>query len=256
MKFDLRFVPFIIGSLYFRLSPTLLFVIILLRIPYGIDYGFYCVTIVYSLLGALLSFIHPWFLKLVPSKRVLWATLATFFTNFAILELVMRFVSPIPKIDLWVVFIGLPTLVVAMISYTIEIVEKNSDWQKELVKVVELKTIEQMSTAISQDIRNPLTTAIGYVELLENHSLSMDNRNDYLISLKKELASAERVTNDFLTFSKPSLDFQEELDVQKEIGLIINILEPFTNFHSVKVISDLIAQQKLRETNLLFNNVL
>lgn len=45
IRLDLGLVPFIIGSLYFRLSPILVFVSILLRIPYGLDFGFYCVTI-------------------------------------------------------------------------------------------------------------------------------------------------------------------------------------------------------------------
>lgn len=250
VKLDIRLVPFIIGSLYFRLSPILVFVIILLRIPYGIDDAFYSETIVYSLLGLLFWFVQPWFEKLEPTKRVLLATFTTFLINFAILQFIMRLTSPISKIDLHLdlgfAFILLPTLSVAMISYIIEVLEKNAAWQKELVKLVELETIELMSTAISHDIRNPLTTAIGYVELLGNHSISTDKRNDYLIILKEELASAERVTKDFLTFSKPSLDFQEELDVQKELGLIITLLEPLTNFHSIKIISELHSSTKIK----------
>lgn len=48
VKLDLRTVPFIIGSWYFRHGPILVFVIILLRIHYGVDFGFYLGTIVYS----------------------------------------------------------------------------------------------------------------------------------------------------------------------------------------------------------------
>lgn len=245
ISLDLRLVPFIIGGLYFRLSPILLFVIILLGIPHGIDAGFFFETIVYSILGVLFWFMHPWFLKMKPNTKVLLATLSTLFLNFLLLELFIRLVTPLPRLDLWFTFISLPTLIVAVVSYIFETIKKNSSFHDELIQVVELETIQKMTTAISHDIRNPLTTAIGYVELLANSSLSSDKRNQYLTLLGEELSSAESVTKDFLSFSKPAMNYEEELDIKKELELIIKLLEPLTNFHSVEIISELNCTTKI-----------
>ena len=242
---DLRLIPFIIGSLYFRMSPILIFIIILVQIPYGINFNLYFVTVLYSLLGLLFWFINPLFLKMAPYKRVLVATLSTYLIYFVSLEIFNSFFAYNLKTELWFAVICLPSIGVALISYIIELFEKNSDSQDELIRVVKLETIEQMSTAISHDIRNPLTTAIGYVELLGNPSLPADKRDNYLTILMEELASAERVTKSFLTFSKPSVDLQEELDIQKELNLIISLLEPLSNFHSVKVISEMHNSTKI-----------
>lgn len=240
---DLRLVPFIIGGLYFRLSPVLLFVIILLRIPHGIDGGFFVVTIVYSLLCVLLWFIHPWFLKMEPNKKVWLATLSALFINFTF-ELILHLVNPLPK-DIWFILFIFPALLVAVVSSILEIIKTNSAFQAELIQVVEIETIEKMSTAISHDIRNPLTTAIGYVELLGMPSLTTDKRKEYLSSLAEELAAAEIVTKDFLAFSKPAMNFDEELDIKNELEFIIKLLEPFSNFHSVEIISELNCSTKI-----------
>jgi two-component system sporulation sensor kinase B len=95
-----------------------------------------------------------------------------------------------------------------------------------------------MGAAISHEIRNPLTAASGFVQLLQDDYLSRQKRKEYLAIVKEELFSAERVIQDYLTFAKPALESLEELNVKSELRQIISILQPLANQNSVEIITD------------------
>jgi two-component system sporulation sensor kinase B len=135
---------------------------------------------------------------------------------------------------------------------------------QQLIKAEKLKAVEQMGAAISHEIRNPLTAASGFVQLLQDDYLSRQKRKEYLSIVKEELISAERVIQDYLTFAKPSLETFEELNVKGELRQIINILQPLANQNSVEILTDFSVigfikgdQQKFRQcfVNVLKNGI-
>ncbi|MBW9235380.1 hypothetical protein JQK62_24900, partial [Leptospira santarosai] len=60
----------------------------------------------------------------------------------------------------------------------------------------------------------------------------------YLAILKEELQSAENVIQDYLTFSKPTIECVEIFQVEEELNQILKLLQPSANWNSVKVESD------------------
>ncbi|WP_308128878.1 HAMP domain-containing sensor histidine kinase [Bacillus sp. sid0103] len=141
-------------------------------------------------------------------------------------------------LDAWIAFLFIPPLGISIISYGIEFVKRNNEMQQQLIKAEKLKAVEQMGAAISHEIRNPLTAASGFVQLLQDDYLSRHKRKEYLSIVKEELISAERVIQDYLTFAKPSLEELEELNVKSELRQIINILQPLANQNSVEILTD------------------
>lgn len=238
---DLRIVPFIIGSLYMRLSPILALILIALRGVHGIDFGFYLSLVVYSIFSFILWFMYPWFLKLTSKYRILLSAGITLFISGGILVLALSVASSDKMLDLFFAYIIVPPLGVAMISYIIEMIENNILLQQLLVKAEKMEAVEQMGAAISHEIRNPLTTSIGFIELLDKDSLNQEKRNQYLSILKNELDSAERIIQDYLAYSKPVISSVEALNVQKELTLVINLLQPLANYYSVKVSTNLLS---------------
>ncbi|QGT98629.1 hypothetical protein SYNTR_0036 [Candidatus Syntrophocurvum alkaliphilum] len=71
------------------------------------------------------------------------------------------------------------------------------DNQKKLVKMQNLNLIGSMAAGIAHEIRNPMTTIRGFLQLLEN------NENSETIKLMiEELDSANKIIKDFLLLSK------------------------------------------------------
>ena len=72
----------------------------------------------------------------------------------------------------------------------------------------------QLITAISHDVRTPLTALMGYLEILSDDSLSPAERNAYLEICKNNAQRLKSLTDElfgfFLVFGKPTPDQQTE----------------------------------------------
>lgn len=237
-RYDLRIIPLVLGALYIGIGPILIGSIIIIRGFYGFDLGFYLTMMLYAPLTVVFWRLYPWFLKQVAARRIL-VTVCMGISLGILTVIGMSFAHPHSNwLDAWIAFLFLPSLGIGIISYGIEFVRRNNEMQQELIKAEKLKAVEQMGAAISHEIRNPLTAASGFVQLLQDDYLSRQKRKEYLSIVKEELISAERVIQDYLTFAKPSLEAFEELNVKSELRQIINILQPLANQNSVEVNTD------------------
>lgn len=237
MVLDLRIIPFIIGGLYFGLSPILGLMVIVFRALHGIDIGFWIAVIFYGFFSFFIWRISPWFLKMKSRYRLLFIIGVTLLISLLISIGIEVLASPQESLDIWLAYLFVPPLGVAMISYIMEGIEKNSYLRQRLVKAEKLEAVEQMGAAISHEIRNPLTSAMGFAQLLRDPSLNHDKRKEYLSILQGELESAEKVIQDYLTFSKPLIETVDEIDIQDELKRIIFLMEPLANKQSVKITS-------------------
>ena len=219
-RYDLRIIPLVLGALYIGIGPILIGSIISIRGFYGFDLGFYLTMMLFAPLTVVFWRLYPWFLKQVPARRI-FVTVCLGISLGILSVIGTSFAHPHSNwLDAWIAFLFLPSLGIGIISYGIEFVRRNNEMQQELIKAEKLKAVEQMGAAISHEIRNPLTAASGFVQLLQDDYLSRQKRKEYL------------------TFAKPSLEAFEELNVKSELRQIINILQPLANQNSVEVNTD------------------
>ncbi|WP_235420878.1 sensor histidine kinase [Jeotgalibacillus soli] len=232
---DLRNIPIVIGGLYMGLGPLLAIISIILSGFSGFDDEFSANMLFYGFSALLLWLVSPWFIKQKSPHRILYAVSLTIIMSFITL-IYMEFSYPLDqKLDVWFAYLLIPGTGVAMISYIIEFISKNLLIREHLVKSKKLEVVEQMGAAISHEIRNPLTVAQGFVQLLQETSTNKETQNKYLSIIKAELESAERVIKDYLTFSKPALESIEKLIIQDELTHVLKILQPLANGNSVKI---------------------
>lgn len=62
--------------------------------------------------------------------------------------------------------------------------------------------LEQMMTNISHDLRTPLTSAMGYIQIIQNSELSEEEKNRELAIIEKRLIRLEELINSFFEFSQ------------------------------------------------------
>ncbi|MGG1675989.1 ATP-binding protein [Neobacillus sp. NRS-1170] len=263
-RYDLRIIPLVIGGLYAGIGPILIAATIILRIFYGINLGFYQTLLLYVPLSIFLWRLYPWFSRQVSARRIFISVVMGIILG-AFTVIGMEFENTHSNLfDALFAYLVIPPLGIGIISYSIEFVRRNIEMRQQLIKAEKLKAVEQMGAAISHEIRNPLTAASGFVQLLQDDYLSRQKRKEYLSIVKEELISAERVIQDYLTFAKPSLETFEELNVKSELRQIINILQPLANQNSVEILTDFSVigfikgdQQKFRQcfVNVLKNGI-
>jgi signal transduction histidine kinase len=80
--------------------------------------------------------------------------------------------------------------------------EKLEQAQKELLRADRLKLLGELSAGMAHEVRTPLASILGSVDILSKESGRPEERKEFLEILKKEVHRLERVVNDFLNYSR------------------------------------------------------
>ncbi|HEY2421287.1 MAG TPA: histidine kinase dimerization/phospho-acceptor domain-containing protein, partial [Neobacillus sp.] len=177
-RLDLRIIPFVIGSVYLGIGPILLLALIVFRSFYGLNTGFIETLIFYGAFTLLAWWIRPWIWRKGSVRRILFSI----FLGIALGILTIsgiELLDPHPNwFDAWFAYLVIPPIGIGIITYGIEFVRQNIHMSQQLVKTEKLKAVEQMGAAISHEIRNPLTAASGFVQLLQDDYLPRHKRRE------------------------------------------------------------------------------
>lgn len=234
IRFDLRQVPMILGSLYTGYSFLLTGVTILMRGFMGIDEGFWASSAVFVTLAILLTWIHAWFSRLSLNHRVGFSVFITVITSFVLLQIVYIIEDSPTHPEAWISFILIPALTSGLISYSIETIRQTFLIRQKLAKADKIEAVSHLSAAISHEVRNPLTTVKGFLQLLGEKSYSEEKKQEFIRIAVDELERAEKVINDYLTFARPAFEKVEEINIEREMNQVLKVLNPLANLNSIK----------------------
>ena len=202
---DIRVVPFIIGSLYGGpfASVGLYLFIVLYRFVLGFDLGFWGATINYVLIPILTFVFHKQFIKSRTKRKLLISM------SFVILHLLLAyfiynyiFVSHTPiNITLLGGFIKIGCILLSIL--TIERIKLNYQMRKKIIDIEKMEILSHLSASISHEIRNGLTGAKGFMQLLKENESDV-KKQKYIGFALEEIERSEVIIRDFLTFAKPA----------------------------------------------------
>ena len=138
------------------------------------------------------------------------------------------------QISFWLQYIGIHIIGMFMITVLWEVIQTNFQVLQRLIKAEKLQTVSHLAASISHEVRNPLTAARGFIQLLSEDT-SPHSRKDYADIAVTELDRATEVINDYLTFAKPTLEKEEQMDVNEEIQHAVNVIVPLATMNGVQV---------------------
>ncbi|WP_050183783.1 ATP-binding protein [Domibacillus robiginosus] len=237
---DFRQLPLIIGTLYGgRLAGAILTAILLsyrfyLNVP-----DFQTAFVVYALMLLLLFFVLSFFKRALTVKKKLWiafcssvaAALSTTALNLVLLPLT----ATVSFLIFTLIVIAVQTSGVLLSVWVIERAKKAILLSEEIAKLEKLKTVSTIAASISHEVRNPLTVTKGFLQLLRDPELSEQDKHYYIDTALEALNRAESIITDYLTFAKPSLVNVEILDLQKELTMMKNFVEPYAALNNVEI---------------------
>ena len=131
-------------------------------------------------------------------------------------------------------YLFVPSLGAFIFSYSVEFSLKNIRLYNRVIDSERTIALEQMGAAIAHEIRNPLTAAMGFVQLLQETEVDKTKSKQYLLMVKQELDAAELIIKDYLIYSRQFTDQIEEIDVNQELNHVIRILRPLAEGNSVQ----------------------
>ncbi|WP_245203618.1 ATP-binding protein [Ammoniphilus resinae] len=126
-------------------------------------------------------------------------------------------------------------IIIGVFVYFMETLNKYFHLQDEVYKSERIKTVSEMAASVAHEIRNPLTTVKGFIQLLGEPDIDKEKREYYQKICLEELNRAELIITDYLSIAKPDPEVIENINVNEEISYLSSVLQTYANYYNIKM---------------------
>ncbi|WP_419879315.1 ATP-binding protein [Brevibacillus centrosporus] len=252
VTYDFRSVPLAIASLYGGpvVSILLYLTLLIYRFLLGNPNNFlYAVSILPSFAFVLLLYKNYPYQKLYQkiAVAILLCTaikLTTFSTYFFItqgsLQQVLQY--PLATLNTYI----LQAVIIGVCVYAMEFLQSYFYMQEEVIKSEKTKIVSDMAASVAHEIRNPLTTVRGFIQLLAADDVDKQKKQFYQRICLEELDRAQLIISDYLSLAKPDPESIEAICVHEEITYLSNLLITYANYNNIQIHKVLPEDQALQ----------
>ena len=238
--YDFRSIPMIIGSLYggpvvsILLHGTLVLYRYFLGNPNNL---FYALSVLPSLFIVLFATRRYGTLKLY--QKILLSIILCTLMKLSIFSLYLTFIGSLSMLgtnlaqtlETYVI----QGVIVGLCVYLIEILTKYFHLQDEVYKSEKIKLVSEMAASVAHEIRNPLTTVKGFIQLWGEAGVNKEKEDFYQKICLEELNRAEQIITDYLSIAKPDPELIEKINVNDEINYLSSVLLTYANYNTIQI---------------------
>ncbi|MCA1060370.1 ATP-binding protein [Rossellomorea aquimaris] len=129
--------------------------------------------------------------------------------------------------------------------------------KKELIKAEKFNVVSELAASVAHEIRNPMTTVRGFMQLLQKGSLTAEQKSFIDISIQ-ELDHAQEVINQYLSLAKPQTEEYQVFSLTDTMNESVDVMSTYAVMNSIKITkqieNDLMIQgMKLEVKQVLLN---
>ncbi|MFC4807833.1 ATP-binding protein [Paenibacillus sp. GCM10023250] len=241
---DLRGIPLVIGSLYGGLYTTLLLFGSLLAYRQalgGIDLFHYAIALIPTAVLLLIAF--KTFDGASAKKRMLLVFGMCFFLRVTVVN-IYALLEGNPSFFMASFVPSLPIILVqcvmaVMLVFMIETIRAQHRMQEEIIQAEKMKVVSEIAASVAHEVRNPLTSVRGFIQLLSDPSLGDRKRQEFSAITLEELDRAESIISDYLSLAKPQIEKLEPIVLEEALAKASQILSSYANLQNVEIAADL-----------------
>lgn len=222
---DLRRIPFFLASLYFGPVVSFVLMIIIIALRYLIIGSglIHLVILNYFITFIILSAFSKGFLRAKKKVKMVFTVAICF--SMTIFNLLFGYIHQAEiSVDEYLYLVIIPlgaTVISVMIA---EMIRKVMMLRKTFSQHEKLRVVSQLAASISHEIRNPLTSSKGFLQLVQEERNEKTQREFIELSLKG-IDQATYVIEEYLTFTNSAKDKIERIDVKHSILELIENLK-------------------------------
>lgn len=98
-----------------------------------------------------------------------------------------------------------------------------------------LSAVGQMAAGVAHEIRNPLTSLKGFVQLLQSQS---NGKKEYFQIMLSELNRIEFIISEFLVLAKPQVVVHREREIKPLLEHIVMLADTHAIMHNVQIVTE------------------
>ncbi|CAG7614197.1 ATP-binding protein [Paenibacillus allorhizosphaerae] len=107
--------------------------------------------------------------------------------------------------------------------------------QEHLRNSEKLSVIGQLAAGVAHEIRNPLTTLKGFLQILSKSETTAKKDQEYFEIMKDELTRIESIVSEMLVLAKPQALSVQSVDLKETLEHVIKLLSAQANMQNIEI---------------------
>ncbi|RBP96444.1 two-component system sporulation sensor kinase B [Cytobacillus firmus] len=233
--FDLKFIPVFVA--YFYINPVAGFLTIFVLISFK---GFFSpgdiwiALVNYTFISLLFFYASKFYKKCTFRQKLSIAVL--FYLPITITRYVILLQKDIKEdAPYLLLFSAVSIVTLSMIIYLIEMNLLQEKMMQKLRDAEKINAISQLAASIAHEIRNPMTTVRGFLQMLKNEkNLTADQKSFIKVSLE-ELDRTNHIISDFLSLARPETPGASKVSLSGVLLEAADFMRPYGLMTKVEI---------------------
>jgi two-component system, sporulation sensor kinase B len=141
------------------------------------------------------------------------------------------------------------------IIYLIENMNEQIEMKQELIRTEKMNVVSQLAASVAHEIRNPMTSVRGFMQLMQKENLTKEQHLYINISIE-ELDRAQEIINQYLALAKPQTDQYETIDLTSVIQQSIDVMHSYAILNSIHITQQVESSLEIEGLKLEIQQVL
>lgn len=233
LRFDFKFVPIFIAFYHINRKIGISLVVMMLLFKWiTSDPMFYFLTINFTILSIILLFSHRIYQNSSVQRKisiafVFYLIIST--TNF----IWMYQIEQTSEWNYLIIFTVSSFIILSTVIYLIEMNHFHYSMRQKLQSADKLNAISQLAASVAHEIRNPMTTIKGFMQILKDENNLTESQKMYVSLSLEELNRTQHIIDDFLSLARPQKQENETILVSKTLYDVIEFLRPYSMINGV-----------------------
>lgn len=236
-SYDFRVIPIFVSFLYIGLFHGITTTLIMLFYIPLLGSPLHLITLInYSVITVILYFL---------CKKYKGLVLETKLFSISILYWLLTLTRGISIVNngesnqilTMLIFSIITWITLMVVILLIENLEQQISLQRELKRSEKLNVISQLAASVAHEVRNPMTTINGFLQLISKDENITEQQRSYIHISLEELSRAQAIINDYLSLARPNDKASQLVNISEELTKTIDLMTSYTNIKNVEVTS-------------------
>ncbi|MCI3927046.1 sensor histidine kinase [Paenibacillus sp. TRM 82003] len=205
--FDLRFIPIVLAVFYGGFVPgSILLLLFVVARWFAGGSPWPAIIVSASLLTASLLLLNTYVRASYKRKIAIALGLVGFASSFRIAAHLTLYGVEVIRAQALFHFIYFPLLHFVTMFLAVFVIESFLEKRRlaqTIIGAERISMIGQLSAAIAHEVRNPMTSVRGFLQLLRSEQLPQSKRLEYIGIAMEEIVRADQIIHEYLSLAKP-----------------------------------------------------